>query len=180
LIAGIQYPRYSINIAQKQPIGGSTVSKQDNSFSRPEMLGMTAGFRLRKRALAGVAAILMGASLVFSPSTSAHNIDLAKAREMARNYARMVRDQSGGGVYGKFVHYSTNCVRAFPGHNHIARCLIEYQNEADTKKGVYTCRELIEIKMPPHNGDQVNYELYGFHASNNQCGRNRLNNTPMY
>lgn len=152
------------------------MSKQDKGCSRRGRLEMRLGIMSRRRALAGIAALVMGASLVFTWSASAHNIDLTKAREMARAYARQVRDESGG----KYAHFSTNCVRAFPGHNHIARCLIDYQNAADRERGVYTCRELIEIKMPPHSrSGQINFELYGFHASNNQCGSRRLNNTPM-
>ena len=151
------------------------MSKPESDFPRRERFGMRLGLMLRRRVLAGIAAILMGASFIFSGNVSAHNIDLVKAREVARNYARQVRDESGG----KYLHFSTNCVRAFPGHNHIVRCLIDYQNAADAKKGVYTCRELIEIKMKPHNGDEVNFDLYGYHASHNNCGKFRLNGTPM-
>jgi hypothetical protein len=124
---------------------------------------------MRSSSIIAIVAILIGASLVFSGRTSAHNIDLKKAREAARDYARSVRDASNG----KYAHYSTNCVAAFPGHNHIARCLIDYKNEADAKKGVYTCRELIEIKMAPHN-QGLDYTLWGEHASSNQCGSRRL------
>lgn len=134
---------------------------------------------MRRKSLIAIVAILMGTNFVFKWSASAHNIDLKKAREAARDYARMVREQVHGGLQGTFVHFSTNCVRAFPGHNHIVRCLIEFQNDADTKKGVYTCREMIEIKMLPHKGDEVNFDLFGFHTSTNYCGPTRLNNTPM-
>lgn len=103
-----------------------------------------------RKSLVVMVLILLGASLVGPWSTSAHNIDLKKAREVVREYARKVRDESGG----KYIHYSTNCVNAFPNHNHIARCLVEYQNAADSDKGVYTCRELIEIKMSPHYGQR--------------------------
>ena len=131
----------------------------------------------RRRALAGLAVLVMGASLVFSWNVSAHNIDVKKAREAARDYARQVRDESGG----KYIHYSTSCVAAFPNHNHIVRCLIDYQNEQDTQKGVYTCRESIEIKMPPHSRmtGSVDFGLHGFHTSWNMCGSRRLNDTLM-
>jgi hypothetical protein len=124
---------------------------------------------MRKSPLLIIVAMLIAVNFVFTCSTSAHNIDLKKAREVTRDYARKVRDESGG----KYVHYSTNCVAAFPGHNHIARCLIDYTNEADEKKGVYTCQELIEIKMAPHN-QGLDYTLWGIHASSNQCGSRRL------
>jgi len=125
---------------------------------------------MRRKSLAVIVAIVIGANLVFTWSTSAHNIDLKKARELVRDYARKVRDESGG----KYVHYSTNCVAAFPNHNHIARCLVEYRNEADTKKGVYTCQELIEINLPPHDGNQMGYDLWATHVSFSQCGNIRL------
>lgn len=149
------------------------MSKQKNGFSRHEMSDMKAGLRLRK-VLAMIATISMGASLIFTSSTSAHNIDLAKAREVAREYARTVRAESGG----KFLHYSTNCVRAFPGgHNHYVRCLIEYQNEKDTAAGVYTCKETIEVYMKPNGGPGNRgpdiYTLYAKHTSF-PCGRRKL------
>src|SRR5690242_6905151 len=128
-----------------------------------------------RAAVSGFIIFLLGASLVFPLSASAHNIDVEKAREVARTYARQVRDESGG----KYAHYSTSCVSAFPNHNHIARCIIDYQNEADTKKGVYTCRELIEIKVPVHGYYKgISFELYGWHVSS-ECGNRRLNNTRM-
>jgi len=131
---------------------------------------------MRSRLLIVIVAIVMVASLVGTWSTSAHNIDLKKAREAARDYARRVRDESGG----KYVHYSTNCWRAFPGHNHIVKCEISYQNEQDTAKGVYTCRESIEIKMPPHSRTgSVDFGLHGFHTSWNICGSRQLNDTLM-
>ena len=130
---------------------------------------------MRRKSLAVIVAIVIGANLVFTWSTSAHNIDLKKARELVRDYARKVRDESGG----KYVHYSTNCVAAFPNHNHIARCLVEYRNEADTKKGVYTCQELIEINLPPHDGNRMGYDLWATHVSFSQCGKSRLKHQLM-
>jgi hypothetical protein len=151
----------------------SEMIKQANNFSPRQLLGITAGLMLRRRALAGIAVILIGASLIFSGIVSAHNIDLKKAREVARNYARQVRDESGG----NYAHYSTSCVAAFPGHNHIARCLIDYQSASDMQKGVYTCRESIEIKMGSHPGGISgvgSWQLWGQHTSENQCGNRRL------
>ena len=130
---------------------------------------------MRRKSLAVIVAIVIGANLVFTWSTSAHNIDLKKARELVRDYARKVRDESGG----KYVHYSTNSVAAFPNHNHIARCLVEYRNEADMKKGVYTCQELIEINLPPHDGNQMGYDLWATHVSFSQCGKSRLKHQLM-
>ena len=59
---------------------------------------------MSKSPLIVIVAILIGVNFVFTCSTSAHNIDMAKAREVTRNYARKVRDESGG----KYAHYSTS------------------------------------------------------------------------
>ena len=130
-----------------------------------------------RRVLVLIAALLMSASFIFSVSTSAHNIDLEAARNAARRYARQVRDQS----VGKYQHYSTNCENAFPGHNHIVRCQIDYQHDAFTKSAAYTCREFIEIKVAPH-GSIFNPVksgiLYGYHTSA-PCGGDKLNHTLM-
>src|ERR1700752_2469917 len=151
----------------------SEMIKQANNFSPRQLLGITAGLMLRRRALAGIAVILIGASLIFSGIVSAHNIDMAKAREVTRNYARKVRDDSGG----KYAHYSTSCVAAFPGHNHIARGVIDYKNEEDTKKGGSTCRELIEVKLWAHDAG-INYTPRGVHVSP-PCGNVKLDWTVM-
>ena len=128
---------------------------------------------MRRKSLIVIVAILMGASFVFKWNASAHNIDLKKAREVIRNYAKSVRDNSGG----KYAHYSTSCVAAFPGHNHIARCVVDYKNEADTKTGVYTCRELIEVKLWAHDAG-INYTPRGVHVSP-PCGNVKLDWTVM-
>jgi hypothetical protein len=43
---------------------------------------------LIRRVLVLIAALSMGISLVFSSTASAHNINLPKARELAKEYAR--------------------------------------------------------------------------------------------
>ena len=152
-----------------QSPGGSEMSKQEQDSSRREKLKMSLSFMLRRRVLAGIAAILIGTSLIFSGNVSAHNIDLKKARELARERARRVRDESGG----KYLHYSTSCVKSYPGHNHYVRCRIDYQNEADAEKGVYTCRETIDVFMSAHDGGisgAGNWTLYTRVVSNNMCG----------
>jgi hypothetical protein len=53
---------------------------------------------LRRRMLVGLAALLLGASLVFSGNVSAHNISLERAWEMAREYARAVRSATAATV----------------------------------------------------------------------------------
>lgn len=82
------------------------MSTQQKNFPRCERLGMRLNFMLRRRVLAGIAVMLMGASLVFMLSASAHNIDLDKAWALARDYARIVRKESPK----RYLHYATNCV----------------------------------------------------------------------
>jgi hypothetical protein len=130
-----------------------------------------------RRVLVLIAILSMGVSFSFTWRTSAHNIDLDKAWELARNYARSVREESNG----KYLHYTTNCVKAFPGHNHFVRCVIEFQNAKDTAAGVYTCKESIELYMVPHDygkGGPV-YTIYAKHTSGNTCGARRLNDTRL-
>jgi hypothetical protein len=135
---------------------------------------MTRGFTLRRRMLAGIAALLMGASLVFTGNTSAHNIDVAKARELAREYARQIRDESGG----KYKNYTTRCGAQFPNHNHLVSCTIQYYNEKDKAAGVYTCKEKIQLHMSSHSRSNEDYRIWGSHLSS-QCGSRTLSNTPM-
>ena len=142
------------------------MSTQQNNSPRREKLGVIKGFMLRRKVLAGIAALSMGASLIFTLSASAHNIDVKKAREAAREYAREVRDKSGG----KYLHYSTFCYKMFANHNHYARCEIEYQNAKDKAKGVYTCKEIVNFYMRAHGKVGENYTLYGKHSSANACG----------
>jgi hypothetical protein len=142
------------------------MSGQANNFSRREML--------RRRVLALVAAIVMGASLVFTLSASAHNIDVAKARELAREYARQMRDGSGG----KYTNYTTRCGAMFPNHNHLVSCTIQYYNAKDKAAGVYTCKEKIQLHMGSHSRSNEDYRILGNHISS-QCGSRTLNNTLM-
>ncbi len=79
------------------------MSQQENIFSRRKRLGMRLDFMLKRKVLAGIAAIVMGASLVFTLSASAHDIDVEKAREMSRDYARTVHKERN------YLHYKMNC-----------------------------------------------------------------------
>lgn len=146
------------------------MSKQERDFPRRERFGSRLDFMLRRRPLVGIVAILMGASLVFSGNVSAHNIDVAKVRELARDYARQVRAESNG----KYIHYSTKCVRSNPGHNHYVGCVIEYQNEKDTQAGVYTCKESLVFFMSPHSNSVQSFEIFMKHDSYNYCGKRRI------
>jgi len=154
------------------------MSKQETDFSRRKMLGQTVCFMLRRSVLAGIIAVLlMGASFIFMRRASAHNIDLAKAKVLARDYARKVREESGG----KYIRSTWNCVNAFPNHNHYVRCVIQHQNAADKATGVYTCKESIELYMSPDDLSKAGpaYMIYARHTSRNQCGSFRLDGTQL-
>ena len=135
---------------------------------------MTAGNLLRRRILAGIAVLLMDVGVLLE-SVSAHNISLAKAQEFARDYAREVREESGG----KYLHYTTDCIKLFQGHNHYVRCSIEFtddKNPGGTKSAV--CREQIDVYLQPHNRGEV-FKYYMKHYSG-QCGTKRLRGaTPL-
>src|SRR4051812_3018819 len=112
---------------------------------------------LRRRMLAGINALLIGTSLVFPWGASAHNINLAKAQELARDYAREVRRESGG----RYTHYTTDCYHLFQGHNHYVRCLIEYDDDDETKDPTWrACRETVDVYLQAHNrGETFDYYM---------------------
>ena len=141
------------------------MNKQDNNSSGGEKSDVTAGLRLASSLRPVVAAILLGA-IVFSTNTFAHNIDLDKAWEITRAYARLVRTESKG----YYLHYGTNCESAYPGHNHIVRCVVQYQNANDAKTRVWTCTERVEIYYEAHRKGSMNYIFYYRHTSGNKCG----------
>ena len=145
------------------------MSKQQNRHSRRERLEMTMGFILRRRVLAGIAAFLMCASLVFTLRASAHNISLANAQEMARQYAKSVREESGG----KYISSMTDCYTLFPGHNHYVRCEIDYKDEATKNNGRGVCYETIDVYVQSHRGGQ-SFKKWMKHTSYQHCGKRRL------
>ena len=144
------------------------MNQRENDFSRRQGLGMTAASMSRRRMLGGIAAALMGACLVLTGNTSAHDIDLDKAQEIARDYARSVRKESNG----KYLHYSTDCYKLFQGHNHYVRCRIEYDSKETKGTGSRACRETVDVFFQPHdNGERYNYWIK--HHSE-QCGSRRF------
>ncbi len=157
-------------------IGENEMSKQETDFSRRQILGQTVCFMLRRSVLAGIIAVLMGASLVFTGSASAHNIDLAKAKELVRRYAQAVRRESDS--RDLYISSTWNCVNAFPNHNHIVRCVIQHQNARDKNAGVYTCKETMELYMTPHRPAE-SYLIYARHTSVSNCGKGRFYDTPL-
>ena len=129
---------------------------------------MNTCYLLRRRMIAGLTAVLMGAS-VLSGIVSAHDINLAMAQEFARDYARSVREESGG----KYLHYTTDCIRLFQGHNHYVRCTIEFTNDENPGgTNSAACREQIDIYLQPHNRGET-FKYYMKHYSG-KCGAKRL------
>ena len=139
---------------------------------RSEKAGRAFGHRPLQVLLTMTIALLLGASFSFSRSVSAHDIDLAGAREIARDYARSVRADSDG----KYLHYTTSCYKLFQGHNHYVRCTIEYTDDAHpggTESAL--CREVMDVYFQPH-GNGVRYE-YWIRHHDGPCGKRRLNGT---
>lgn len=128
---------------------------------------------LMRRVIVAMAVLSMGASLVFSVNVSAHNIDVKKATEVAKEYAREVIKES----QGKYRHFKWRCGRMYPGHNHYVGCTLEYQNDKDKAAGVYTCKETININMIPNRGKDI-YDLYASHTSF-RCGNRILKDTKV-
>lgn len=123
------------------------MDEQVSKLSRREKTEMTTvGLTPRSGILGVIATILMGASLVFAANALAHNINLEKAWEKARDYARVKRSDPGR----TYKHYATDCVEAFPGHNHVVRCTVFYQTLNDKEKGKWTCKERIEVYHEAH------------------------------
>ncbi len=134
------------------------------------MIGMRLGFMLSGRVLAGIAVLFLCASLVFTLSVSAHNIDVEQAGQKVRAYAREVLKDGSGYIYTK-----TSCKALFPGHNHQVRCRVFYQNQEDRTIGEWTCREDITVYFQAHNGDRRNWEYYMSHVSpQSKCGKRTL------
>lgn len=129
---------------------------------------MTASLILRRRALGGIVAILMGASLAFTSNTSAHSISIVKARDNLRAYARRVMYDQGS----PYVRAITSCEKAFSGHNHYARCMVQYKNKENRdKEGVFACTETMEVFFQPHNRGEDS--IYYMRHTSRECGRVR-------
>ncbi|MDQ3747496.1 MAG: hypothetical protein M3367_00560 [Acidobacteriota bacterium] len=137
---------------------------------RKKMLGMRLGFMLSGRVLAGIAVLFLCASLVFTLSVSAHNIDVEQAAQKIRAYAReVVKDGSG------YIHTETSCKALNRGHNHQVRCRVFFQNQQDRNDGEWTCREDITVYFQAHSGDRRNWEYYSSHVSpQSKCGKRTL------
>jgi hypothetical protein len=113
---------------------------------------------------------VLALALVWSgaPSVVAHNIDVVAAREKAREYARQkVADPNRA-----YEHYTTDCLAAFPRHNHYVRCSIFYQD----KNRVQLCKERIEVYLAAHHnaggldlGEITSPTMFIKHTSAKEC-----------
>ena len=81
-------------------------------------------------------------------NTIAHNIDVAKAREKAREYGRKKRFDPNR----KYARFQTDCVAKFPGHNHVVVCAISFDTAENLKRNTteWSCSETIEVYYQPH------------------------------
>ncbi len=115
-----------------------------------------------------VCILALGLFLSGIREVSAHNIDVVAAREKAREYARQkVADPNRA-----YEHYTTDCMAAFPGHNHYVRCSVSY---LDANR-VQLCRERIEVYLAAHShakwpdlGEVTSPTLYIKHTSAKDC-----------
>jgi hypothetical protein len=96
---------------------------------------------------------------------NAHNIDVVKARDKAREYAKKKVDDPNRA----YQHFSTDCLAAFPGHNHIVRCSIFYFDDSRNQ----LCKERIEAFVAPHEKtlttNTFSYEIFIRHTSTKEC-----------
>jgi len=100
------------------------------------------------------------------PRVFAHNIDVTKARDKAREYARQKVDDPNRA----YQHFTTDCLAAFPGHNHYVRCSIFYFDDGRNQ----LCKERIEVFLPAHHtakwGGTVTDLTYNLkHTSTKEC-----------
>ena len=115
--------------------------------------------------------LVLGLSCIGVPTINAcatHNIDVKKAKEKAQEYAR----QKIADPNRNCKHFATDCLAAFPGHNHYVRCSIFYQ-DADRKQ---MCKERIEVYLEAHRKGIDNpilglesWTMYIKHTSAKDC-----------
>jgi hypothetical protein len=132
--------------------------------------GMTTHLHATRAAIRTTTVLALSLFIIASgiPSVKAHNIDVVAAREKAREYARQkVADPNRA-----YEHYSTDCLAAFPGHNHYVRCSIFYQDENRRQ----LCKERIEVYLAAHHnaggldlGRVTDLRMYVKHTSAKEC-----------
>ena len=105
------------------------------------------------------------------PSVNAHTIDVVKAREKAREYARTKRSDPNR----NYAHYQTDCVAGFPGHNHVVVCAVSFDTAANRAAGSkeWSCSETIEVYFKPHHKTVTinagSSEMFIRHTSAKEC-----------
>lgn len=126
-----------------------------------------------RRLLAKVALVLMGASLIFSPSAFAHNINLVTAKAKVSRYAQRVVNARTN----RYILVTTDCDKAFNGHNHYARCTVKYKDkETKDRDGEYACAENTEVFFQSHNLLRGENNTYYMRHTSRECGDMRLSN----
>lgn len=105
------------------------------------------------------------------PTVNAHTIDVVKAREKAREYARAKRNDPNR----NYAHYQTDCVAGFPGHNHVVVCAVSFDTAAHRASGSkeWSCSETIEVYFKPHHKTVTinagSFEMFIRHTSAKEC-----------
>lgn len=147
--------------------------KQENNLSHRARWEMLVGLTPGRQMLAVTAALLMGAGLVFSGRVSAHNISEEVAKAKVRRYVRKILDAPKS----PYIRATTNCNKAFNGHNHYVRCTVTYKNQENESKGRgYACIEHIEVFFLSHNLLRGENNTYYMKHTSPECGGTRLVN----
>lgn len=145
----------------------------ENDISRRRKLGTSAASMLRRSMLGGIAAILMGVGLAYPSGVSAHNIGVQSAKLKVREYVRSVINAPGS----RYVRATTTCNKAFNGHNHYVRCMVQYKDRESENKGrVYACTEHIEVYFQSHNLLRGESNIYYMKHTSPECGHTRYIN----
>lgn len=116
-------------------------------------------FMLRKSVYVGIAALFMGASLVFTFDASAHDIDAEQARQKLKGYAQTV-DKDG--------NPDIRCDKIYP---HQVICEIRYFNPVSLK---ISCEESITVYFKSHSGSKRDWTYYTSHRGPKKCGKKYL------
>lgn len=114
-----------------------------------------------------ILALILTLGLFWSgvPRVFAHTIDVAKARDKAREYAKKKVDDPNR----TYQHFTTDCLAAFSGHNHVVRCSIFYLDDSRNQ----LCKERIEVFLEPHKKTFITNigspEMFIRHTSAKEC-----------
>jgi hypothetical protein len=107
-----------------------------------------------RRVLVLIAALSMGASLVFTSSTSAHELTLTRARKAAEERGKG-HSRSANSRYGT---YKTICTRM---EYHFVRCQIQYYGRSSSalKNNSLLCTEYVNVYYKSESDNGVYQEF---------------------